>query len=124
MAADFASPARSPPRSAASVAVRRSARLSPKGTASAAIASSERRTSTRRTRNLMSGVQPKTEAAHRLKRQTDELGPQLSDEEVQRPGPADHCGSPHLEHQVLAADRLTLPGGQCGDDLELRLGEG
>src|SRR5882724_7714432 len=107
MAAESASAASCRPRSAASVAVRRSAKLSPRGTASAAIASRERRTSTTRTRSPISGVQPKTEAAHRLKRQPDELGPQLSDEEVQRPGAANHCCSPHLEHQVLTAHRLT-----------------
>ena len=37
--------------------------------------------------------------------------------------PADHRGAPHLEHELLAADRLTLPGGQGGEDLELGLGE-
>src|SRR6476620_8938108 len=118
MAAESASAASWRPRSAARVAVRRSARLSPKGTASAAIASSERRTSTRRTRSPISGVQPKTEAAHRLKRQPDELGPQLSDEEVQRPRAPDHRGAPDLQHELFAADRLTLTSGEGGQDLE------
>ena len=71
----------------------------------------------------MSGVQPKTEPAHRLERKSGELGPDLSDEEVQRPGPADHRGAPNLEHELLAADRLTLTGGQRGEELELGPGE-
>ena len=71
----------------------------------------------------MSGVQPKTEPAHSLERKSDELGPDLSDEEVQRPGSADHRGAPNLEHELLAANRLTLTGGQGGEELELGPGE-
>ena len=91
--------------------------------ASAATASSERTTRTARTRKPISGVQPKTESAHRLQRQTGELGPQLSDEEVQGAGPADHRGAPHLEHQLFSADRFALARGQRGQDLELGLGQ-
>src|SRR5262245_43298803 len=54
-----------------------------------------------------SGVQPKTEPAHRVERKPGELGPDLPDEEVQRPGPANHRGAPDLEHELFAADRLT-----------------
>src|SRR5262245_115593 len=123
MAAASASAASCRSRSAASVAVRRSAKLNANGTARAAIASSDSTTSTTRTRRPMSGVQPEAESAHRLQWKTDELRPDLPDEEVQRSGPADDRRAPHFEHQLLAADRLALAGGQCGKKLELGSGE-
>src|SRR6478752_678750 len=123
MAAASASAASWRSRSAASVAVRRSARLSAKGTARAATARRERITRTTRTRRPMSDVQPKTEPTHRLKRKSWELGPDLSDEEVQRAGPAHHRGAPNLEHQFLTADRLTLAGSERRQELELGSGE-
>jgi hypothetical protein len=36
---------------------------------------------------------------------------------------ADHRGAPHLQHEFFAADRLTLTGGQGGQDLILGPGE-
>ena len=57
---------------------------------------SDRTTRTTRTRRPMSGVQPKTEAAHRVERKPGELGPDLPDEEVQRPatGRPPRCPKP------------------------------
>src|SRR5262245_4141231 len=119
MAAASASAASCRSLSAASSAVRRSAKLSARGIASAATATSKRTTRMARTRKPMSGVQPKTEPAHRVERKPCELGPDLPDEEVQRSGPANHRGAPDLEHELLAADRLTLPRDE-GDENVVR----
>src|ERR1700754_4955150 len=123
MAAASASAASCRSLSAASSAVRRSAKLSARGTASAATATSKRTTRMARTRKPMSGVQPKPEPAHRVERKPGELGPDLPDEEVQRSGPANHRGAPDLEHELLAADRLTLSDAEGGENLELGLGQ-
>src|SRR5215207_5911277 len=122
-AAESASAVSWRPRSSARAAVRRDAELSANGKASAAIARSESTTRTTRTRRPTSGVQPETESAHRLQRKPGELRPDLSDEEVQRPRPANYRGSPNLEHQLLTADRLPLARGQHRQERKFRLGK-
>jgi hypothetical protein len=52
----------------------------------------------------MSGVQPETEPTHRLQWQSGEFGPDLSDEEVQRPV-RPSTAVPHTSS--LSSSRLT-----------------